>query len=210
MSESRRQMSNGQGVLERQMQGRRPVRSSGILMIGVVVLALGVLAGGVLGHAAAPSVVAKADTDHLYLAIAYNPYTGLDQYFPANFTVPANVPVIITITNYDNGTNLVPADFSQVRGTVGGTETVTNATASGVARTSVPVDQIAHTFTLNAAPYDINVPIPAAQGTTPTVVTFTVVFTATGQFVWHCMAPCDNMAMMTPGLMMGFVTVTGA
>lgn len=191
------------------MRGRRPVRSGAIVVIGAVVLVLGVLVGGILGHLSAPPVVTTSGTDHLYLEVAYDPYTGLDKYFPANFSVPVNVPVIITITNYDNGTNTIPAAYGQVRGTVGGTETVTNATASGVAQTAVPVDQVAHTFTLEAAPYNINVPIPAAQDTTPTVVTFTVLFTTEGQFVWHCMAPCDDAAMMTPGFMMGTVTVVG-
>ncbi len=206
--------SNGTTARElvhgKRMKGRRTPRAGAIVVVGLVLLVLGVLAGGILGHLSAPTVVSKSDTDHLYLAIAYDPYTGLDKYFPANFSVPANVPVVITITNYDNGTNAVPAAFTQVLGTVDGTETVTNATASGVPVTSVPVGQVAHTFTLITGPYTINVPIPAAQGTTPTVVTFTVVFTSAGQFQWHCMAPCDDAAMTTPGLMTGFVTVTGA
>jgi len=210
MSATRLEARQKEGVLEREMRGRRPVRSGSIVVIGAVLLVFGVLVGGILGHAAAPTTVATAGAEHLYLAVAYDPYTGLDKYFPANFTVPANVPVTITITNYDNGTNTVPEAFSQVQGTVGGTETVTNATASGVAITSVPADQVAHTFTLDAAPYNINIPIPAAQDTTPTVVTFTVVFTTVGQFQWHCMAPCDDAAMTTPGFMMGLVTVTGA
>jgi hypothetical protein len=192
------------------MQGRRPARSGTILVVGVVLLVVGVLAGGILGHFSAPPVVAASTTEHLYLSIAFDPYSGLDKYFPANFTVPANVPVSITITNYDNGTNAVPADFAQVLGTVGRTETITDATASNVAVSSVPLNQVTHTFTLNAAPYDINVPIPAAHGTTPTVVTFTAVFTTAGQFEWHCMAPCDDAAMMTPGFMTGVVTVEGA
>ncbi len=197
-------------VLGRRMKGRRPVGSWTMVTIGAFVLILGVLAGGILGHVAAPAVVASSGPDHLYLTIAFDPYTGLDQYFPANFSVPANVPVTITITNYDNGTNVVPAAFSQVLGTVGGAETVTNATASQAAVSSIPADQIAHTFTLISSPYDINVPIPAAQGTTPSVVTFTVVFGTAGQFVWHCMAPCDDAAMNTPGFMTGTVTVVGA
>lgn len=206
--------SNGTTAREhvrgQRMRGRRTPKGGTVVMVGVVLLILGVLAGGILGHLSAPTVVTKSDTVHLYLAIAYDPYTGLDKYFPANFTVPANVPVIITITNYDNGTNAVPAAFTQVLGTADGTETVTNATASNIPVTSVPVDQVAHTFTLISGPYTINVPIPAAQDTTPTVVTFTVVFTSAGQFQWHCMAPCDGQAMTTPGLMTGFVTVTGA
>lgn len=197
-------------VSGRRMKGRRPVGPGTFVLVGAFVLILGVLAGGILGHFTANPIVAASGSDHLYLTIAYDPYTGLDEYFPANFTVPANVPVTITITNYDNGTNVVPAAFEHVLGTVGGTETVTNATATGVAISSVPADQIVHTFTLMSSPYDINVPIPSALGTTPTVVSFTIVFTATGQFVWHCMAPCDVAAMDTPGFMTGTVTVVGA
>lgn len=207
-------MSETYGVTTRQGFGRasrtrarRPLGASSVVIVGAILLILGALAGGVLGHFTAPSVVNSSGTEHLYLSIAYDPYTGLDQYFPANFSVPVNVPVIITITNYDNGTNLVPAAFDAVQGTVGGTETVTTAAASNVPVTSVPADQVAHTFTLITGPYDLNVPIPAAQDTTPTVVSFTVVFTSTGQFVWHCMAPCDDAAMATPGFMTGTVTV---
>lgn len=188
-------------------RARRPLGASSVVIVGAVLLILGALAGGVLGHFSAPPVVNASGTEHLYISIAYDPFTGLDQYFPANFTVPVNVPVIITITNYDNGTNVVPAAFTTVQGTVGGTETVTNATASNVALTSIPADQIAHTFTLITGPYNLNIPIPAAQGTAPTVVSFTMVFTSAGQFIWHCMAPCDDAAMATPGFMTGTVTV---
>lgn len=209
MTEFRSGTTAKDDVLGRRMRGRRPIGSWSIATIGAFALILGVLGGGILGHLAAPSVAASTGSEHMYLTIGFNPYTGLDEYFPANFTVAANVPVTITITNYDNGTNLVPASFGQVLGTVGGTETVTNATLSGVALASVPTHQIAHTFTLISSPYDINVPIPSAKGTTPTVVSFTVVFTAAGQFAWHCMAPCDGHAMDTEGYMTGIVTVVG-
>ncbi|HYM38514.1 MAG TPA: hypothetical protein VEY12_00010 [Thermoplasmata archaeon] len=189
------------------MKGRRQVRSGTIVFVGLVLLVLGALAGGIAGHFSASPSVNASGTEHLYLTIAFDPYTGLDKYFPANFTIPANVPVLITITNYDNGTNVVPAAFAKVTGTVDGTETITNATASGVAVTSIPATRVTHTFTLVAAPYNINAPIPAAQGTHPTVVSFTVVLTTPGQYTWHCMAPCDMDAMMTPGFMMGTVTV---
>ncbi len=209
MAELRNATTSREDILGRRMKGRRPVRSGMLVTVGAVLLALGVLAGGILGHLSAPQVVTASGTDHLYLTVAYNPFTGLDQFFPANFSVPANIPVVITITNYDNGTNRVPVDFAKVLGTVGGTESVTNATASGVALSSVPADHIAHTFTIDASPYNVNVPIPSAQGEVPTTVTFSVVFTSTGQFVWHCMAPCDNVAMITPGFMTGTVTVVG-
>ena len=207
MSAETNGISAKDGVLGRRMRGRRPVGSGTLIMVGVIVLSLGVLGGGLLGHAAAPQVVSTPAPEHLYLTIAFNPYTGLDEYFPANFTVPANVAVTITVTNYDNGTNLVPESLAKVLGTVGGTETVTNATGSDASVTSVLPTQVAHTFTVMESPYQINVPIPAAEGTTPTVVTFTIVFTTAGQFTWHCMAPCDPAAMNTPGFMTGTVTV---
>ena len=197
-------------VVGRRMRGRRALGTGTLVRVGSFVLVFGVLAGGILGHVVAPPVAPSSGGEHLYLTVSFDPYTGLDEYFPANFSVPVNVPVTITITNYDNGTNAVPAAYTQVRGTLGAQETLTNATASGVSVASVPADEVAHTFTIASAPYDINVPIPAAQGTTPTVVTFTAVFTATGQFTWHCMAPCDMTAMMTPGFMTGTVTVVGA
>ncbi len=209
MWETTNEIRRKEGVLERQMKGRRPVRSSSIVMIGAVVLVLGVLVGGILGHFSAPQVVSKSGAEHLYLAVAYDPYSLLDKYFPANFSVPANVPVTITITNYDNGTNTIPAGFDQVQGTIGGTESVTNATASDVDVASVPADHVTHTFTIVSPGGNINVPIPAAQDTTPTVVTFTVVFPTAGPYQWHCMAYCDDPAMKTPGYMTGFITVTG-
>ena len=197
-----------EGVYGRRVRAQRPMRPGTVILASVIVLVLGVLGGAILGHVSAPPVVAASGADHLYLTVAYNPFTGLDQYFPANFTVPANVPVTIAITNYDNGTNLVPAEFSKVLGTVGGTETVTTGAAVSTV-SSVPADQIAHTFTLITGPYSVNVPIPAAQDQTPTVVSFTMVFSTPGQFVWHCMAPCDDAAMTTPGFMTGTVTVVG-
>lgn len=196
-------------LVARQMRIRRPIRSSTLVGVGALVLIIGVLAGGILGHVVAPPVVTTSGSEHLYLTISFDPYTGADKYFPANFSVPADVPVTITITNYDNGTNPVPSSFAQVLGTVGGTMSVTNATASGAVVASIPVDQVAHTFTLVSGPYDLNVPVPAAQGQTPSSVTFTVDFTTSGQFTWHCMAPCDGHAMTTPGYMTGTLTVVG-
>lgn len=209
MAEETSMVTAREEVLGRRMRGRRPIGSGTLLLVAVVVLSLGALGGGLLGHAAAPQTVSTPTPEHLYVTIAFNPYSGLDEYFPANLTVPANVPITITITNYDNGSNVVPAEYANVTGTVGGTETLTNATASGASVTSILPTEVAHTFTLMEAPYQINVPVPAAQGTTPSVVTFTVVFTTAGQFTWHCMAPCDPVSMVTPGFMMGTVTVVG-
>lgn len=209
MSASSARAKADEELVARRMNIRRPIRSGTLVGVGAFVLILGVLAGGILGHVIAPPVVTTSGAEHLYLTVSFDPYTGADKYFPANFSVPANVPVTITITNYDNGTNPVPASFAQVVGTIGGTESLTNATVSGANVTSIPQNQVAHTFTLIASPYDINAPVPAAQGQTPSSVTFMVDFTTPGQFTWHCMAPCDGHAMITPGYMMGTVTVVG-
>ena len=181
-----------------------------MVVAAAVVLVLGLLIGVIVGHAQTPPTVTTTGTEHVYLTVSFNPYSDLDQYFPANFTVTANIPVIITITNYDNGSNPVPQVYANVTGTVGGTETISNATTGGATVTQVSPEVVAHTFTILQSPYGINVPVPAAEGTVPTVVTFTVVFPTAGNFVWRCMAPCDDVSMVTPGFMMGTVTVVNA
>ena len=190
-----------------ELRMRATTQGGSIVAIGVLCLVIGLIGGAMLARPGSPPNTAATGTAHVYVSVAYNPYTGLDEYFPANFTVPANVPVIITITNYDNGTNLVPSDFASVRGTVGGTESVTDATAADRVLTSVPATEVTHTFTIMSGDLNVNVPIPAAQGTTLTVVTFTLQFSQTGPIYWHCMAPCDPQAMSTPGFMTGTITV---
>ncbi len=190
------------------MKGLRPLGLGTRFVAGALLVLVALILGGALGRlAATPGPATAPTTDHLYLAVGFNPYTGLDEYFPANFTVPANAPVVITITNYDNGTNPVPASVAMVRGTADGTATVTNGSGNGIAVRSVPTDQVTHTFTIESSAYDVNIPIPAAHDQTPTTVSFVLVFTETGQFVWHCLAPCDSAAMTTAGFMMGTITV---
>ncbi|MCI4369071.1 MAG: hypothetical protein L3K09_05880 [Thermoplasmata archaeon] len=178
-------------------------------------IALSVVVGGAVafaaeshstGSAPAPSAAAP---DHLYMTIAFNPGTGLDEYFPGNMTVPAGVPVIFTITSYDNGTNVVPASNSQVSGTVGGSASMMTAGSSAMKTyTSLPMDGIAHTFTMVDKAYSLNVPIQsAASMSAPVTVIFTAYFNTTGTFTWMCMAPCDPTAMTQNGFMTGTVTV---
>jgi hypothetical protein len=38
-------------------------------------------------------------------------------------------------------------------------------------------------------------------------VTFSAYCNVTGDFMWHYMAPCDPVSMVTPGYMMGTLTV---
>ncbi len=148
----------------------------------------------------------------LYLTIAFNPVNGLDQYFPANFSVPANTPVHFVVTNYDNGVNVVPVQYTQAQGVVGGTFTWQNATMVSPETASSPaLDQLSHTFTLESQGYSLNVPIAAASDTAhPTVVSFSAYFNSTGSFTWNCMAPCDPTSMATIGYMAGTVTVEPA
>ena len=200
--------SSKRDVESRTMKGLRPIGPGTRFALGAVFLVVGLVLGGALGRlAVTPVTTTTPTTDHLYLAIGYDPYTGLDEYFPANFTVPANAPIVITITNYDNGTNPVPAALGMVKGTVDGTATVTDGSGTAIVVRSVPGDQVTHTLTIESSAYDVNVPIPAAQGEKPITVSFTLVFAETGQFIWHCMAPCDDVALRTPGFMMGTITV---
>ncbi len=158
----------------------------------------------------------SSGVDYLYLTIAFNPNNGMDQYFPANFTVPAHSTVVVTILNYDNGTNAVPAVYAQVLGTVGGSAQVSVPSTGQVSTvTSVPIDRISHTFTVptlggssaSGTPA-VNVPIPAsASMLDPVQVTFTLHVGASGSYTWMCMAPCDPGSMTTPGLMTGTLVV---
>jgi hypothetical protein len=147
-------------------------------------------------------------TDYVNLTISWNPVSGLDEYFPANFTVPAHTLVIISITSYDNGTNPVPSAYSQVVGTVGGTEKILrDGTSTTVS--SVSASLIAHTFTIvSSGGIQLNAAIPAAPSVSdPLTVVFGTYFNTTGSATWQCMAPCDSGAMATPGLMTGTITV---
>ncbi len=200
---------------QKTMKSGRPLARTTLAILVAVPLLLGVLAGAIAGVMTAPPVAAASHpttTDYVNLTIGFDFASGLDRYFPANFTVDAHAVVVITITNFDHGVNPVPAQLSSVKGTVGGTETIRDAAnPTGTAVTSVPDNETAHTFTLLTGPYDVNVPIPAAKSASdPVSVTFSVVFDTPGVFQWHCMAPCDDVAMTTPGYMTGFVTVNGS
>lgn len=144
----------------------------GLACMIVVAVALSLLASVELMEKPA----AKTGTDYVTLTIANNPVNGLDQYFPANFTVESGVPVVITIVNYDTGANPVPG---------------------------LPANT-SHTFTI--ASLGLNVPVPAAPADNqPSVTTFDFTFQP-GHYTWVCLAPCDPIAMETPGYMIGSVT----
>lgn len=180
------------------MKSMRPIGKGTMLVLVLFVALLGIVVGAIVGYMnSGPRITGPV---HIYLATGFDPYTGLDKYFPANFTIPAGVDVLFTITNYDNGTNTVDPTYANVQGTVGGT-----ATVNGRLVTSVPVTAVTHTFTIHSL--NLNVPIAAAQGQTPTVVSFTLHLDRSGTYTWVCMAPCDAKAMGTPGFMTGSMSV---
>ena len=180
---------------------------AGFFVLGALLVgAVAVLEEAPPGRAAV-SDGPSGSVDHLYLTIAFDPALGYDQYFPANFSVPADALVLVTITNYDNGSNPVPAAARAVTGTVGGTETVTTGTPAATETVAgLPPGDLAHTFTIPQL--GLNVPIPSAMSVAaPSITSFAAFFNGTGTLSWICQAPCDPVSMMTPGFMSGTVTL---
>ncbi len=65
-------------------------------------------------------------------------------------------------------------------------------------RTIAP-DRVTHTFTVHGL--NLNVPIAAAQGQTPAVVSFTLHVDQTGTYRWECMVSRDPESVGTSGFM---------
>jgi hypothetical protein len=170
-------------------------RAERLLIVGVII-PVSLIAGAIITEVAEPQGHTLASSPHLYLTVGFNFTTGEDQYFPANFSIPVDVPVVISITNYDDGANPVPDSVGKVTGTVDGT-----AIVNGEAIRSMSGENVSHTFTIPAL--GVNVPLPALS-----TVTFTLLVEQAGVYEWHCMAPCDANAMVTPGFMRGTLSAT--
>ncbi len=149
-----------------------------LAVVVVVALLAGLgLAGAFSGTSAHPNGPSVTGPIHVYVTISTNPVNGLDQFFPANFTVPSGVPVMIAFINYDTGVNVVPG---------------------------MP-DGTSHTFTVPAL--GLSFPIPAAAGDNqPSTATLTYTF-HNGAYSYLCLAPCDADSMVAPGYMGGTLTV---
>lgn len=191
-----------------------------------VVFVIAILTGLSLGGAFSggqPTAGPPASTalTYLYFTVTTSAATQYDTYYPANVSVPHGVPVVITITCYDNGTNPPPAAFDNVIGTVGGNANFTFPNEPTKQLSSLAPANISHTFTvtvpgmagqllIGAGTPLINVPVPASvDGIAPSIVTFTVTFPNAGsQFVWRCVAPCDVYSMATPGFVIGSIDVS--
>lgn len=133
-----------------------------------------------------------------------------------NLTLPANRLIELVIVNYDDGAaSLVVPNDNLVSGTSGGKVFVAsndNINASqgssgivlngGESVTSVPADNVSHTFTIPAL--NLNVPVPVSS----TVVAYFTI-TKAGTYLWFCETTCGfgtdgtEGAMSTPGWMTG-------
>lgn len=210
-----------------------------IILVALMMVGAGWFAGYLVAH---PSANAKAGNGSLSaydftIVITtnnwFNDSIGFEPAFyvlqnnqlvsTANISLPANVPVNITIVNYDDGPAPVPAQFENVTGTVGNVVYIANDTtinstqpisATGISVTSsqpvswVTNTNMAHTFTIfRGSTQIVNIPIePSAVET----ATFTL---SSGFYHWHCEAACGSGlsgwggAMQTPGWMAGVVNV---
>jgi hypothetical protein len=128
----------------------------------------------------------------------------------AKIDLPANRLIKLVIVNYDDGNAslLVPND-NVVSGTTDGTIFVAsngNINSSqgssgivvngGQTLSTVPVSEVAHTFTVPSL--NLNIPVPLSS----TVVAYFTV-TKAGTYIWFCETACGDAAMSTPGWMTG-------
>lgn len=180
----------------------------------VAVLAFGAfvfLAGPGASGPAPPPTAVSAPTTYRSLSIAYNPATGVFDYSARSLAVPLDVRVVITITNYDPSVAALPSAASaSVMGTSGGGMTLhTGGPAGGWAQTAqLPVGGVSHTFSMSDGFYHLNVPIPPATAvSTPSQVTFSVVFTSAGTYAWGCVILCGAGPSGMPDAMFGSLTV---
>ena len=137
---------------------------------------------------------------------------GWPKYIPANFTIPVNRTVELTIISYDDGTAPLPVSspWNKVWGgdptynlVSGGTETVNGKTI-----TSVNPNDVSHTFTVPGLL--INIPIPAVPaGQKYVTVTYKFTVKKSGTYRWLCEAPCGSGSMGMGGAMNTFGWMTG-
>ena len=142
-----------------------------------------------------------------------DPHLNWVTYGPSNtLQVPAYSEVTMTIYQYDSGLSLLNGFYSQVRGTTAtaGGPIDNTIQVDGNTLSSVPVTQVAHTFTIHSVdpsgqPYlFVNVPLPlmpnsvVSAGTDnglvahPHKVVFTFYVQGPGHYVWQCVYPCGT------------------
>jgi len=191
-----------------------------ILVGFIVAIALTLLAvsAGVFAHLAlsgqrSTSVAYASQAERpiqVHLNIVLN-QPGMQQdwpaYSPTHLVVPANSLVTITLHDYDLGDTAMPKDtpFAAVQGTVGGV-----AYLNGRPYSSLALDKIAHTFTIEQL--HLNVPLPG-DGKESDTISFTFHTGQAGSYFFRYYDPCGTGAsgwegpMLTKGYMMGTLTV---
>lgn len=218
-------------------------KSEVLFAFGVIVIMIGAVFGGFMlsNVASGKSATGPSSAQSYDLTIVittnnwFNSTIGYEPAFfvlqndqlasTANISLPAGVPIHLTIINYDNGAAATPAVFANVSGTVGNVIFIANNTnvnstqpAGAGSAINVSVSQpvgsvndsnIAHTFTVQLGTATVlNVPIEPSSVES---ATFTL---AAGTYNWHCMASCGSGstgwggAMDTPGWMAGVVYVS--
>jgi hypothetical protein len=125
-------------------------------------------------------------------------------------SVPAHRLIELVIVNYDDGNaSLLQSSGGTVSGTLGGRVFLAsndNINASqgssginlvgGENVSSVPVEDVAHTFTVPTL--NLNIPVPLS---TTVVAYFTI--NQAGTYLWFCETACGDAAMSTTGWMQG-------
>jgi heme/copper-type cytochrome/quinol oxidase subunit 2 len=137
----------------------------------------------------------------------------------ANISLPVNRLIQVTILSYDTPTVGSTADQAKVTGTVGGKMYLINGTTAsqtnmslimspwGANVTSVPVNSLAHTFTISS----LGINIPVVGGSTEIAYIY---INQPGTYTWVCLTPCGlgsnglQGAMEAPGWMTGNLNVS--
>ena len=176
----------------------------------VVVAAVVVLfsVGALTPSHSSPGTPTPLVKTYLNLSISYDASTGIANYTTPFISIVAHTLVIVTITNWDpTASPLFVSWDNHVVGTVGGNETV-NCGGAPETVSSLPQNDISHTWTVLDAYYNISVPIPPApSASVPCAVTFEVTMGQSEMTSWGCVANCDN-GLMAAGRMWGLLLVT--
>lgn len=150
---------------------------------------------------------------------------GWPAYGPSNIMqVPAHALVNVTVHQYDSGGSLNNPWFAKIRGTVGGTATITSPDGKTSTVTSVDPNNVGHTFTLRGIPgtdpgFFVSVPLPtnanlpndnnnpdAGQYYT---VKFSFISGSKGTYAWNCEFPCGQMIASFGGVMSAYGFMSG-
>jgi hypothetical protein len=144
--------------------------------------------------------------------------------FSNEFQVPANSLVTMTIRQYDSGGSLNNPWFANVRGTVGGTATITAPDGKVTTTDHVDPDNVGHTFTMRGVPgvdpaFFLNVPLPTNanlpndQANQDAGQYYTVQFSflsgPKGTYAWNCEFPCGQMVASFGGVMGAYGYMSG-